>query len=322
MNENIRQLGQLSDVQLHDKFFKTTFAMKEAVRDYLIHFFDKKIVSQLDLDSLTPVPTEFISTKMNTYFADVLWHCKLLNGDYIDIAFLLEHKSYPEKYHHEIWENNIANNLPLSPIVPIIVFHGEAAWHYKPFEELFPNLPISFKDFLPCFHYNLTDLKDYSKDMLIHLEAGVLINAFMMMKHYKDKDFLKNCVEYIFHGAENFWDDESKRKFKEALLVYFIKMSELRREDLVNYIEPKLIESLKKQAMSTWDNLIAEGVEKGIDLGIEKGIEKGIDLGIEKVAIRQYQKGKSLEEIVDIVGLPIEKVKEIIKNFKKSLGQN
>jgi hypothetical protein len=58
--------------------------------------------------------------------------------------------------------------------------------------------------------------------------------------------------------------------------------------------------------MSTWDNLIAEGVEKGI----------------EKVTIRQFQKGKSLEEIVDIVGLPVEKVKEIIDRFKKSLGQN
>jgi hypothetical protein len=34
--------------------------------------------------------------------------------------------------------------------------------------------------------------------------------------------------------------------------------------------------------MSTWDNLIAEGVEKGIDLGIEKGIEK--------ITIRQFQK--------------------------------
>jgi predicted transposase/invertase (TIGR01784 family) len=318
MNENIRQLGQLSDVQLHDKFFKITFGMKDSVRDYLIHFFKKEIVSQLDLDSLTPETTEFISPKMTAYFADVLWQCKLKNGEDINIAFLFEHKSYPEKYHHvqilrymvEIWENCIANNLPLTPIVPIIVYHGEAAWHYKPFESLFPNLPIEFKAFLPCFHYHLTDLKDYSKDMLIHLEAGVLVNAFMMMKHYKDKDFLKNCVEYIFHGAENFWDDESKRKFKEALLVYFIKMSELRREDLVNFIEPKLIESLKKEAMSTWDNLIAEGKAQGIDLGIEK------------ITIRQFQKEKSLVEIADIVGLSIEKVKEIIEKYKKSLGQN
>jgi predicted HTH domain antitoxin len=66
--------------------------------------------------------------------------------------------------------------------------------------------------------------------------------------------------------------------------------------------------------MSTWDNLIAEGKAQGIDLGIEKGIEK--------ITIRQFQKGKSLVEIADIVGLPIEQVKEIIERYKKSLGQN
>lgn len=87
-------------------------------------------------------------------------------------------------------------------------------------------------------------------------------------------------------------------------------MSELRREDLVKYIEPKLIESLKKEAMSTWDNLIAEGKNEGREETLSF------------IVVNAFKKGKSINEIVKLVELPIERVKQIIEKFKKSLGQN
>jgi DNA-binding NarL/FixJ family response regulator len=58
--------------------------------------------------------------------------------------------------------------------------------------------------------------------------------------------------------------------------------------------------------MSTWDNLIAEGVEKGIEIPV----------------INAFKKGKSIEEIASFMDLSVGKVKEIIEKYKKSLGQN
>jgi predicted transposase YdaD len=62
--------------------------------------------------------------------------------------------------------------------------------------------------------------------------------------------------------------------------------------------------------MSTWDNLIAEGKAQGI--------EKGIEIPI----VNAFKKGKSIEEIAYFNDLPVEKVKETIERFKKSMGQN
>jgi NADH:ubiquinone oxidoreductase subunit E len=69
--------------------------------------------------------------------------------------------------------------------------------------------------------------------------------------------------------------------------------------------------------MSTWGDL-AQGKGEGLDLGI--GI--GIKLITKKITIRLFQRSKSVEEIADIVELPIEKVNEIVEQYKQSLSQN
>ena len=45
----------------------------------------------------------------------------------------------------------------------------------------------------------------------------------------------------------------------------------------------------------------------------EKSLKKGIEKGIEKVVLTAHKKGVAVEFIAEIVGLPIEKVKEIIR---------
>ncbi len=59
-----------------------------------------------------------------------------------------------------------------------------------------------------------------------------------------------------------------------------------------------------------------DGYEEGKEDGVKEGIEKGVMQ--EKIAIikRQLKKNKSVEDIADIVDLPIEQVEEIIKNIE------
>jgi predicted transposase YdaD len=67
------------------------------------------------------------------------------------------------------------------------------------------------------------------------------------------------------------------------------------------------------------DYLYKKGTERGIEKGIEKGIERGIEKGIEiekiEVICNARIKGLSIDDIADIVKLPLEKVQQILKKM-------
>ena len=55
-----------------------------------------------------------------------------------------------------------------------------------------------------------------------------------------------------------------------------------------------------------------EGIEQGLEQGIEQGLERGITQKQEEVIFKLYQKGKSVEEIADLLDLSIDEVRKIL----------
>lgn len=60
----------------------------------------------------------------------------------------------------EIWEECEENSKPLTPIIPIIVYHNKENrhWHYKPFSDYFKDIDPLLLPYIPKFDYELTDL--------------------------------------------------------------------------------------------------------------------------------------------------------------------
>lgn len=62
---------------------------------------------------------------------------------------------------------------------------------------------------------------------------------------------------------------------------------------------------------------IALGIEQGIERGIEQGIERGIEQGAERegtrIVVRLYWNGFTTEQIADLTGKDVQKIKEIIE---------
>ncbi len=55
-----------------------------------------------------------------------------------------------------------------------------------------------------------------------------------------------------------------------------------------------------------------EGIEEGLEQGIEQGIERGITQNKKEVIFKLFQKGKSIEEIADLLDLSIDEVRKIL----------
>lgn len=60
-----------------------------------------------------------------------------------------------------------------------------------------------------------------------------------------------------------------------------------------------------------------DGIEQGIEQGIELGLEQGIELEKREIVLRMYGKDFSMEDIVQITGVPLEKINEIINSIKQ-----
>ncbi|SMG38635.1 RpnC/YadD family protein, partial [Dethiosulfovibrio salsuginis] len=60
-----------------------------------------------------------------------------------------------------------------------------------------------------------------------------------------------------------------------------------------------------------------EGLERGLQRGIKQGKQEGREKGLIQTAIRMLEKDMELAVIVDITGLPLEKIKDISENREK-----
>ena len=78
-------------------------------------------------------------------------------------------------------------------------------------------------------------------------------------------------------------------------------------------INQSIINEVKKKSLK-------EGLEQGIQKGLEQGIQKGIEKTIKEMVINMYNNNLSVDMISNYTNLSIEKIKEIIEEFKHETG--
>ncbi len=317
--------------QPHDDFFKVAFSRHDVVSDYIKQFLDEKIVKNIDFQSLTIANTSYITTDLEKYYADIVWECKYgASKTPIKAAFIFEHKSYVPKYPHlqllrymlEFWQACEKNKQPLTPLIPIIVYHNkkDRHWKYKPFSAYFKGLDASLLPYIPSFEYKLTDLTTMSPEEILAMKVGLLHNALLTLQFGSNEQYILENLEKLIVNVKNTAQDEHLHTFFYAQLVYVLKNNQISTKKISNIIN-KFKNTID---MSTYDmlkeELFVEGFEKGIMEGIEKGREEGIEKGIEKgVSIKEMEFATSLivstdfddAKIALLVGVSIDYVTQL-----------
>ena len=258
----------------HDDFFKVAFSRKDVVEDYITQFLDKKLAKNIDLQSLTISNNSYVTPKLAKYFADVVWEATYGAGKTpIKVAFLFEHKSYIPKYPHiqlmrymlEIWEDCEKNNLPLIPVIPIIVYHNakeKKHWKYKPFSEYFKEVDDFLRPFIPSFEYQLTDLTNLSEQEWQLLKAGLLLHSFRTLQYGTNKQYVLKNIEMLFVNVKSDEKNENLETFLVAQLVYILKNNEFSPENT-----NKIIQTVKKiKNMSSYDYLMREATKEAVSI--------------------------------------------------------
>jgi predicted transposase/invertase (TIGR01784 family) len=322
-NEEALNHNELNDLHeaielnnANDKAFKGTFGMPEVTQEYLINCFDKKLTAKLDFSTLKKLPTSYITPQLQEYFSDLVWQCETKGGMKMQITFLFEHKSYLPKvpqiqllmYLASGYMEQLNNDEDLTLIVPIIVYHGEAKWHYKPFKDYFKNFDDDFAIFLPLFDYWLTDLQKYPDATIKRFEAGFLPKIFLAFKHYRDKNYIKDeFVSLLMFDTSDASNIDKIKYFFQVLTLYLCHLSDIGDDEFKEKME-KFSEPLKSEAMTTYKRIVNKGVEQGRELEKEENVKNA------------FLEGYKVEEIAAFLKIPMDKVKTIIEKYQKSQG--
>jgi predicted transposase/invertase (TIGR01784 family) len=300
----------------NDKFFKAVFAMLVVVQDYLDNLFPKHLRNKLDVNTLELDTTTYITAELEEFYSDIVWRCQLLESKKtVHICFIFEHKSYvPDypniqigDYKQGAYNKQLAAKQPLSVVVPIIVYHGKRKWVMKPFHTYFGEVDEAFQEFIdPCKYY-LTDLQDYSDEMILTFNCIFLVKALLAFKHYTEKLYIRrNFAELIFVGYFN-KNSKETLDFMKTIYVYLYNiLGGITKAEVYSQIE-QLDNNLNKEDMYN----IFEDIEK-----------KGIDLGKKMLIYDAYKKGSKIEELSRILGFSISEIVKIIEEMKERQPSN
>ncbi len=302
-------------INSHDRFFNVLFSEKAEAMEFVAKTFPAEILSKLDLETLELDTTEYVDNKLRTNYSDVVYNCKYGNSQ-IKISLLFEHKSYIESYPHlqllgymlKIWLKQIKQKQNLTPIIPIIFYHGEREWKNKKFIEYFDGVDEVLERFIPKFDYQLVDTSSYTDDEIIELFEGLQLQIGMLvMKNIFDEQKILRELDKIFAGLNKLLQTEQGEQFFEFLVSYLFYATKIDTEKYVN----------KMRTISP--NVGEKFVSTAMKLKIE-GKNEGIETEKKRIAFNLILKGEDNKYIFEITGLSDEQINYLRKKGKNNIN--
>ncbi len=265
----------------HDAFFKHLFSDLGRVREYFEVYLPAELSSRIDWNSLQREDGSFVDKTLKSSYTDLLFSVRLEDKTEVYLCLLLEHKSHPDKntpfqllYYISgaLWRE-VQNGQTPRLVVPVVFYHGEEPWEYKPIAQHFEHLSEELVRFLPRFDYVFHDLQKNPDEQIIEaFHNHLLVSALLTLKHSFDEAYLQSRAVFLLESAI----DEEGNYFK-ALLVYFF--NRIKNEKNMTKVLEQLSNEVRAEAMSVLDIYEKRGEQKGEQIGIQKGEQIGIQKG-------------------------------------------
>lgn len=272
--------------QPHDKYFRSTFGRVDFAKVFLSNYLPEELIKMVDMDTLTPQTTNYMSKELKEQFIDLLFRVNIDNKEAY-ICFLFEHKSYPDrmvifqvlKYMIEIWEAKIKKDLEdrrnemitnsydteIPIVIPLVVYHNKEKWNVKrTLGEMIPNfynLPDEIIKYIPDFKYMLSDL---SSDSEVNLdeEHSIVIRTLNYARYASKDELLDIFTEAITIFTKNKDRDMVNHYIVETIIYILSARDDLDKEELFKIAGQISIEG-GELVMSVAEQLRQEGMEEG-----------------------------------------------------------
>ncbi len=285
---------------IHDKFLRAILADKEIATGYFRICLPENITGRLDWSTLTQLPDTYISKELRKTVSDIVYSCRAKDSrQELTISLLLEHKSKPEKftpvqlgsYLFSGFQKQVVLDKKLSPIIPVLLYHGKERWQYRTLMTLFKNLDQGLRPFVPEHDYIFHDLGEIPDEHIEALENKFLQASLLALKYSQLKMELVKWIPTILSLAMDI-----PKNLQTPLFVYTFEVSELEEEQIIQLLE-EVPANIKRTVMSTADVFI----EKGKKIGDQQKTEKIVRNLVKSSGLSDEQIASAAEVTVDYV---------------------
>ena len=317
----------------HDKFFKELLSDKAAARDFLRGVLPSEILNLINLDGLKANADSYVDEDLSEFFADLVFSVPYANTKRhnITISLLLEHKSFvPQQpvylqllqYMLGMWKQQWEDSKSLTPVLPVIFYHGTQRWKLVDLKTYFWKGKVEFpevlKPFLPAFQYLLVDLSTYSEKEVRTLFGQMEVQmGLLLMKKIFSSEIIEE-LKTVLEGASALMEQENGRIFIQTIVVYLYSS---KREVSLTQIVDKMKEVSTKAGeagLTIAEQLLQEGMEQGMEQGIKQGMEQGIKQGIAEGIERVLKKGVlTVEQIADAFEVERDYVQQLYERVQQ-----
>ena len=207
-----------------------------------------------------------------------------------------------------MWSRERRNEVErLTPVIPVVVYHGEGAAPRMSFHDLFDLRDDGdghlLRRYIPAFEAALVDVSHMPERQLDEVSPPLSAGLWSLrVARGTVEDFLE-----VVNRLANRWGTLllSDPGF-ELLLTYMLQGSGLSPDELEEKVNKAIENSTIEEAVvTTYDQLIEKGRREGRQEGRQ---ESAVSL-----AGKLLSEGMTIEKVAELTELPIEEVREIDK---------
>ena len=271
--------------KVHDSLMRSVFSDPRRAGQMLELFVGDFLSDVVDFRQLRPVPGRFVDEHLSQHETDLLFVSERKSREAL-VYILLEHQSTPVKamairlmrYVSRIYaavgaEHMEAGRVP--PVFPVVLYQGHRRWnHPLSLGELVNRKSLPRDGRVPHeSHFTLIRLQDVADPMLrepaLPVHPAVSL-ALLSMKHARGPGFsrmLASCGDIL----SALYGDGAGQKLLSVFLSYFLAVANIPREQLAHLIVPATSPKVASMIKTTAEQLIEEGMARGLEKGRRRG---------------------------------------------------
>lgn len=263
--------------KIHDKFFWEIYGRPENCRAFLKDFLPVEIYNQLDLSVLDVARKSYLDEKFKDHFSDLVIKTNFKDGESVFLYFLMEHKStvellvalqllrYMTVQWNELEKQELLKAGKLPPIIPIVIYQGEARWTAKVGFQDLVYIPFEgLRTYIPNFQYFLDDVSNVDVEKF---KESIIIKCWHVICKYLRTPELRVKLPEIVSLLFDFLEKDKATEYLDIFFKYLANATDVIKKEDVEESLRKLPQG-GEDIMRTWAD---EFRDEGIVIGEKRG---------------------------------------------------
>lgn len=296
----------MSDNNLpQDLGYKLLFSHPRLVEDLLKGFVQPAWLDAINLGTLEPFKTSFVTDDLRQRHDDCIWRVRF-QDTWLYLYLLLEFQSSDDHfmanrimtylgllYQDIIRSQQLTKGHRLPPVLPLVIYSGKRPWTAPvQMAELINPAHPALAGFTPRLNYFLLQENQVAEDYTQH-HPNNLVGHLIQLGNCRSPQEMRQAIAQLHQQTH-------QPQYQEIRRIFAIWLGRMLKVKFKNHSIPEFqdlneVDTMLSERIDDWmEEWKQEGLRQGKQEGLRQGIEQGIEQGIQEGRQEGRQQGEVL----------------------------